>query len=96
MLLAAGAAADAPDDSGATPLHYATEKGCGRVVQRLLAAGASTSAQSGADKWTPLHHAARGGAVGPIGLLVGAGADLHAVTSDGNRPLHLAAGPECL
>jgi hypothetical protein len=66
------------------------------VVQRLLVAGASTEALSGEDKTTPLHYAARAGAVGPIGLLVGAGADLHAMDADGNRPLHLAAGPKCL
>jgi hypothetical protein len=48
--------------------------------------------------WQPdaVHSAAREGAVGPIGLLVAAGADLHAMDADGNRPLHLAAGPACL
>ena len=91
-----GAAVDAADYSGTTPLHVAADKGCGPVVQRLLAAGASAEAQAGPDNWTPLHYAASKGAVGPIGLLVGAGADLRAVTSDGSRPQHLAAGPECL
>ena len=96
VLLAAGAAVDAADYSGTTPLHVAADKGCGPVVQRLLAAGASAEAQAGPDNWTPLHYAASKGAVGSIGLLVGAGANLRAVTSDGSRPLHLAAGPECL
>jgi ankyrin repeat protein len=66
------------------------------VVQRLLAADADKEAQLAHGNWTPLHYAAHEGKPGVIGLLVGAGADLHALTTDGSRPLHLAAGPECL
>ena len=96
VLLAAGAAVDAADDDGHTPLHFAAGYGNGRIVQHLLAAGAEKEAQTVYGNWTPLHYAAREGAVGPVGLLAGAGADLHAVASDGSRPLHLAAGPACL
>jgi ankyrin repeat protein len=96
VLLTAGAAVDAADNHDHTPLLYAAEKGSGRIVQSKLAAGAEMEAQVGPCKWTPLHDAAREGAVGPIARLVGAGADLHAVASNGCRPLHLAAGTQCL
>ena len=66
------------------------------MVQRLLAAGVETEADAGECSWMPRHFAAKHGAVGPIGLLVGAGADLHAMDADGNRLLHLAAGPKRL
>lgn len=42
-LLAAGAAADATDDGGVTPLHLAAAGRCGECVRALLAAGADAA-----------------------------------------------------
>ncbi|MCG8340563.1 MAG: ankyrin repeat domain-containing protein [Cytophagales bacterium] len=59
-LLAQGAAINAKDNAGFTPLHWAAKKGHQEVVTQLLEAGAEINAKD-QQGWTPLHWAAQEG-----------------------------------
>lgn len=82
-LLAAGAAVEARDNSGATPLAWAVGFDCAGCVDLLLKSGAKVMARNNRGA-TPLHVA------GPAiaAKLIAAGADPLAADSEGNRPLH--------
>ncbi len=88
-----GADVDAPDDSGLTPLHWASW--CRRITSTLILIenGADVSAKDVNDN-TPLHFVLRPDRY-PIFMLVegilNAGADIKAQNKDGNTPLHLLA-----
>lgn len=73
--------------SFSTPLHWAAANGQIKLVEMLLANGASASAP---DSWgrTPLHAGVRYQDV--VALLIDKGADVDAKDSFGNTPLHLA------
>jgi cytohesin len=55
LLIRAGAALDAGDDNGWTPLHLAVNRLRLQVADALVAAGARVNAR-GKDGWTPLNH----------------------------------------
>ena len=85
-----GAAPDARDKDGKSPLHFATDNGSAEAVTALLDAGADL------DVWdrsgfTPLHRAAAQGSAEVVTALLDAGADLDARAVNGMTPLHFAA-----
>jgi len=83
LLLSAGAAVDARDRLGLTPLYWAAGRGRVECVQRLLDAGADPHARSASGR-TALHVAS--GETVP--LLLRAGADAGARDAEGSVPLH--------
>ena len=94
-LLAAGADVDARNDHGATPLHWGSFGGRGRIraVETLLAAGANVDTRDRYG-WTPLHVAAAFiNSASVVQALIAAGGDVNLKTEDGDTPLHVAARP---
>jgi len=95
-LLAAGAAVDACDEAGRTPLMHAAHAGNLPLVVALLTAGADVNA-SAEGGWTAASLAvynaeARRGFADVVRALVDAGANIEAAIGYGVRPLMLAAG----
>jgi ankyrin repeat protein len=95
-LIAAGAAVDAVDEAGETPLMHAAFHGHLAAVEALLAAGADVNAQS-PQGWTALARAAYNGETGRgyvevVRVLNEAGASLDTPIFFGITPLMLAAG----
>jgi ankyrin repeat protein len=77
QLLDKGADANATDEEGFTPLHFAASRDSVEVVRLLLDAGAEVNAQSGSGE-TPMYNAIRNttpGALDIIRLLRERGAD---------------------
>ncbi len=101
-LLANGGGADARDDDGNTPLHWAASirdttkvlEGKSVASLRVLLEGGADPNVANRDGDTPLHVAARdhGGSPG-LELLLRAGADPNEANRWGNTPLHAAVGP---
>lgn len=92
-LLENGAASDVnvADEYGNTPLLSVAFWGDGKIVTKLIDAGADVSAKD-KDGWTPLHAAAMKGNVEVVRLLIMMRAEVDARTSDSAcTPLHLAA-----
>ena len=89
-LLKFGAAVDAQDAHGRTPLHYAMRRKDPAMVKVLLAAGASPNALA-RDTSTPLHEAAAAGDVGLVSLLLRFGAKEYNGESRCGTALHWAA-----
>ena len=85
-----GAAPNARDEFGRTPLHDAAGAGALKAARTLLDAGADAR---GADDYgtTPLHLACRGGHIAIARLLLERGADVNARSAAGATPLHEAA-----
>jgi ankyrin repeat protein len=78
QLLAEGAAVNAWDEDGYTPLHYAAMKGHLEIMQILIAAGADVNAHRDDEEHidnTPLREVAGNCSVEVAKLLVDAGAD---------------------
>jgi ankyrin repeat protein len=95
-LLAAGAAIDARDETGRTPLMLAAHAGNRSLVAALLAAGADVDASDDGG-WTAISLAvynaeAKRGFADIVQALVDAGANIEAPIGYGVRPLMLAAG----
>ena len=91
-LLARGAAVDATDKDGATPLLLAAGRADGEaLVLPLLDAGAEVSARSVKSKRTALHAAAGAGCEAVVAALLARGAEPEAADADGATPLHAAA-----
>ncbi len=79
---------------GSTPLHFASHRGYGEIVERLLEAGGDVQALEECSATTPLHWAAEGGHVGVARLLREAGAQLDPVDDwFGLRPVDWAVVP---
>ena len=76
LLIAAGAEVDKASDTGATPLHIATDRGFAGVASALIAAGADVNKARG-DGITPLYVAAHENHLEVVKLLIAAGADVN-------------------
>jgi uncharacterized protein len=91
LLLEAGAAVDARDDQGFTPLLNAAKAGAA-VVAALLDAGADPMAQDPALGWRPLDRFAEHGNAAGVQLLLDVGVEVDARNSpDGTTALMDAA-----
>ena len=76
LLLRRGADPNVADRQGLTPLHLAARRADGRVVERLLKAGAEpTALAAGVDGMSPLGAAIGAGAIEVVAHLLRAGAD---------------------
>jgi len=89
QLLRSGAAANAKDTRGATPLHYAAACGTPDIMRILIDAGADTNARTDFGA-TPLLWSTA--SLAKIKLLVEKGADVNARSKFGNTALVTAAG----
>ena len=87
-LLASGADPNVADDSGYTPLHWASYYGS-TCFQMLADAGADPNVADN-HGWTPLHRVALGGYKACVATLIAAGADPNAVNNHGYASLHWA------
>ncbi|MDE2886757.1 MAG: ankyrin repeat domain-containing protein [Gemmatimonadota bacterium] len=81
--------ANAADDYGMTPLHWAVRAGSKACTEILLACGVQVDAFNKARR-TPLQLAAEGNRVETIRLLAERGADLNTQDRKGRTPLHRA------
>jgi len=89
VLVDNGAAVDARDDDGATPLYLAATMGHVDTCKLLLKHGARHDSKD--DEWvTPLHAAARAGQAAAAHELIEAGANVNARTDEGVTPLFMA------
>jgi uncharacterized protein len=86
ILLGAGAAVDAADRNGATPLHLAAAAGNVRLIRRLLAAGARVDASAYPtgpyDGAMPHHLAASHGRCEALALLLDSGCQVRPLPGD--------------
>lgn len=89
LLLAQGAAHDARNKLGESPMHLAAGKGWAEVIGALLDRGADVNAVDD-DKWTPLHQASLEGKKDVVDLLLARGAALNPRNKRGDSPIHSA------
>eukprot|EP01156_Anaeramoeba_ignava_P023086 Anaeramoba_ignava/c21303_g1_i3.p1 GENE.c21303_g1_i3~~c21303_g1_i3.p1 ORF type:complete len:1308 (-),score=367.66 c21303_g1_i3:89-4012(-) len=73
---------EAPDQTGRTPLHWASMKGFYHICEVLLEFGANTEARD-KDNFTALLLSSRNGEEDIVKLLISKGADINARDSDG-------------
>ena len=90
VMLAAGKNPDVADDTGQTPLGYASSFGNLAMVQSLLAYHAPVDRRDGFGS-TPLHWAAQRGTVDVLNALIAAQASIDLQNKQGITPLMLAA-----
>jgi ankyrin repeat protein len=90
-LLAAGAAVDARDDLGSTPLLDAAWLGYTEIGDFLIRHGADINAKHGEAGSTPLQYAVLTGRPAMVRLLLEAGARTDGSYRDGQSVLHVAA-----
>ncbi|MEI7938350.1 MAG: ankyrin repeat domain-containing protein [Verrucomicrobiota bacterium] len=96
LLLKAGAAVNAKDQSGETPLYVAISQHQPEVAALLLANKADPNAKKAnpnakiSNGWTPLHAAASDGQRELVELLLANKADPNERSNDGKTPLDLA------
>lgn len=90
LLLAHGAAADAPLHSGDTPLHLAAQQGNVEMTRVLIQRGATLDART-VQGLTPLHKAVMNNQVPVARTLLDYGANVGAADRQGKTALHLAA-----
>ena len=79
------------DQSGRSPLHYASEQGDPKIVVFLLKHGLDPNVQDN-NGLTSLHFAVSEGNLVAVRALIGCGADPSIVDNTGRNPLHFAAG----
>ncbi|KAH0558880.1 hypothetical protein GP486_004486 [Trichoglossum hirsutum] len=89
QLVKGGANPKAKDTDGCTPLHLAAQSGSAEAIRTLLGRGVDIECQLLEYGWRPLHLAVQHPEA--TKLLLERGADVHAVGSEGNTPLTLAA-----
>jgi ankyrin repeat protein len=90
LLLERGAAAEARDAAGLTPLMWAARTGHDACVVLLLERGNAYAASSDAKKWTALHWAAALPSVACVRALLAHGAAADAESATGKTPLTAA------
>ncbi|EIE22661.1 hypothetical protein COCSUDRAFT_42315 [Coccomyxa subellipsoidea C-169] len=91
VLVSRGAAVNAANCTGDTPLHLALRWNFSEPALFLLdQPGISIEAQN-EDGWTALHEACCSGAAEAVAPLLAKGADVNARCKDGSTPLHKAA-----
>jgi phosphate transport system substrate-binding protein len=90
LLLAHGAAVDAVQLNGYTPLHLAAQQGYLEMAQFLINRGASINLKA-RDGRTPLHEAVAQNHLPCARLLLDRGADIGIPAGQGKTPLHIAA-----
>jgi ankyrin repeat protein len=88
-LISKGAALDAKDCDGVTPLMAAAVNNNDGVAAALLEAGANVHAVC-EQEWTALHYAADSNSTNVVSMLLVSGASAAAVCEDGELPLHYA------
>ena len=81
LLIEQGADVNAAEGDGMTALHWAAERGHERVVEVLIATGATVDAETRVGRYTPLHLAGRGGHGRVVRRLLEAGSDPAATTT---------------
>lgn len=86
-----GADVNQTDDSGATPLHWAANKGYEAIAKVLINNGAEVDAVDNNFYATPLLWASYDGSLAVVKVLVNNGADVNMVNSMGNTALHNCA-----
>jgi ankyrin repeat protein len=86
--------ATCPGSRGATPLHYAAQKGYEAIMEILLQATGTNHSPINANGMTPLHVAAGEGQLEIVNMLIDKGADTGAQDKFGRLPLHYAAGTD--
>jgi ankyrin repeat protein len=91
FLLASNADANAKNNAGYTPLHFAALGGRPEMVQVLLAHNADVNAKDN-EGWTPLQYAAGQGLREIVEVLLAHNADINAKNKDGWTPLHHVVG----
>jgi hypothetical protein len=89
FLLDNGAALEAKDNSGMTPLHICTLRGHIHVAELLLENGADVNAKDNSGM-TPLHFATSKGHSALAALLLASGAHVNAKATDGSLPTDAA------
>ena len=89
LLLSKGAAVNAKDHKGFTPLHAACADGLMNLVSLLIVHGADVNAANEKGR-TPLHAAAEGGHFEAARLLVAKGADTSMKDARGSAPWKIA------
>jgi ankyrin repeat protein len=82
--------ANAKDESGRTPLHWAARGTNAELLAYLVEKGADVNALDN-NGTAPLHSVASRGNVDGIRILLAEGADIHLETAEKNTSLHLAA-----
>ena len=92
MLLEHGATPNAPDNDGATALHFASRRRGITEVELLLGYGMNVDVREKYG-WTPLHEAAYRLNLEVVVVLLNRGADPHAQTNKGETPIQLADAP---
>ena len=90
LLLDKGAAIEAKDKDGGTPLYIASRYGHEAVAKLLLDNGATIEAKD-KDGGTPLYIASRNGHEAVTKLLLDNGAAIEAKNQDGETPLYMAS-----
>jgi ankyrin repeat protein len=91
-LIGAGAAVEANDRYGNTPLHKAAMHGHIEVIKLLLQEHTVEINRKNIDGYTPLHLAALIGHLEEIHILLEYSANSTIKNADGDTPLHYAAG----
>jgi hypothetical protein len=89
ILLSHGAKANAPRESGSTPLHSAADGGHANAIKVLLAHGANVNAKR-SDGVTPLYLAASSKCLEAVTVLLAAGGGVGNRGQEGRTPLHRA------
>jgi ankyrin repeat protein len=93
-LLKEGISPNSISSQGATPLHYAAQRGSSAILKELLAAGATVDVHDTATGGTPLFGAVQGQNLNCVSDLLEAGADANSIVRLGNKTrtmLHIAA-----